>query len=196
MQKKLAIPLVLIISFILLACSISYEGINWSGDEESNRLSTGTALQELLNGITEEAPSSRIGGPLPVAEPTNVPQPTAVAEPIPVPVTNTTTEYSVTAQNFDCICEATGTVTQEYKVEGDQLLIGGMVFDKVGTNCYRRSWMGYYILVSGEGDNQTETQVEESRSSVITLTETGYIMENYQGDSGSPCCINTFTKKE
>ena len=86
--------------------------------------------------------------------------------------------------------------TQEYKVEGDQLHIGGMVFDKIGNNTYKRSWMGYYILVSGEGDNQTETQVEESRSSVITLTETGYVMENYQGESGSPCCINTFTKNK
>ncbi|NLC12802.1 MAG: hypothetical protein GX768_01975 [Chloroflexi bacterium] len=196
MQKKLAIPLVLIISFILLACSISYEGINFTDDEQLNRLSTGTALQELLNEFTAEAPSSGIGGPLPVTEPTSVPQPTAVAEPIPVPVTNTATEFSVTAQNFDCICEASGTVTQEYKVEGDQLQIGGMVFEKIGTNSYRRSWMGYYILVSGEGDNQTETQVEESRSSVITLTENGYIMENFQGDSGSPCCINTFTKNK
>ena len=112
-----------------------------------------------------------------------------------MPVTNTATEFSVTAQNFDCICEASGTVTQEYKVEGDQLQIGGMVFEKIGTNSYRRSWMGYYILVSGEGDNQTETQVEESRSSVITLTENGYIMENFQGDRVH-CCINTFTKNK
>lgn len=196
MQKKLAIPLVTLISFILLACSISYEGINWSGDEEANRLSTGTAIGELINQLTEEAPSSAVGGPPPIEEPTSVPQPTSVAEPISIPITNTTTEFSVTAQNFDCICEATGTVTQEYKLEGDQLLIGNMVFDKIGNNTFRRSWMGYYILVSGEGDNKTETQVEESRSSVITLTENGYIMENFQGDSGSPCCINTFTKNK
>ena len=196
MQKKIAIPLVLFISFILLACSISMEGINFTDDEELDRLATGTALSELVSQLSEEAPSSGVDAPPPLAEPTSVPQPTAVAEPISVPETNTTTEFSVTAQNFDCICEATGTVTQEYKVEGDQLHIGGIVFDKIGNNTFKRSWMGYYILVSGEGDNQTETQVEESRSSVITLTETGYVMENYQGESGSPCCINTFTKND
>jgi hypothetical protein len=87
-------------------------------------------------------------------------------------------------------------VTQEFKVVGDQLQIGDMIFDKIDNNTYKRSWMGYYILVSGEGDNKTETQVEESRSSIIILTDTGYIMENYQGESGSPCCINTFTKNE
>lgn len=196
MQKKIAIPMVLLISFILLACSISFEGINFTDDEQLDRLATGTALNELLNQLTEEAPSSGVDAPLVVPEPTSALQPTAVADPISVPESNTTTEFSVTAQNFDCICEATGTVTQEYKVEGDQLLIGGMVFDKIGNNTYRRSWMGYYILVSGEGDNQTETQVEESRSSVITLTETGYVMENYQGEGGSPCCINTFTRNK
>lgn len=196
MQKKLAIPLVLLISFILLACSISYEGINFTDDEQLDRLATGTALSELVSQLTEEAPSSGAAAPPPIAQPTRVLQPTAVSDSVSVPVTNTTTEFSVTAQNFDCVCQATGTVTQEYKVEGDQLYIGDMVFDKIGNNNYRRSWMGYYILVSGEGDNKTETQVEESRSSVITLTETGYIMENYQGDSGSPCCINTFTKND
>ena len=194
MQKKNAIPLVLLILFILLACNISREGIDFSGDEESNRLSTKAAMDEYFKQLAEEAPASGVDAPPPIVEPTRAVQPTAATDPILEPITNTTSEYSVTAQNFDCICAETGTITQEFKVEGNQLRIGEMVFDKIGNNTYRRSWMGYYILVSGEGDNKTETQVEESKSSVIILTETGYIMENYQGDSGSPCCINTFNK--
>ncbi len=196
MQKKYTIPLVLFISFILLACSISMEGINFSDDEQLNRLGTGTAIRELLNELTEEAPSGGVDAPPPVAEPTAILQPTAAAAPDPEPPTNTTAEYSVTAQNFDCICQETGTVSQEFKFVGDQLQVGDLIFEKIDNNLYKRSWMGYYILVSGEGDNKTETQVEESRSTVIKLTDTGYIMENYQGDSGSPCCINTFTKNK
>jgi hypothetical protein len=54
--------------------------------------------------------------------------------------------------------------------------------------------MGYYILVSGEGANKTETKVDELKTVIIILTDTGYILENYSGDSGSPCCIYTFTR--
>jgi hypothetical protein len=53
--------------------------------------------------------------------------------------------------------------------------------------------MGYYILVSGEGDNKTSTQVEEERRDVIILTEDGFISEHYQGEESSPCCFHTFT---
>lgn len=196
MQKRLAIPFVLFILFVLLACSISYEGIVFNNDEESNRLQTGTAIAELVKEFTDEAPFSGGEAPPPAVEPTQAILPTTAPVPIPEPVNNVLTDYSVTAQNFDCICQETGTVTQEFSIVGDQLNIGGLIFDNIGTNTYKRSWMGYYILVSGEGDNKTETQVEESRSSVITLTETGYVMENFQGDSGSPCCINTFIKNK
>ena len=75
MQKKIAIPLVLFISFILLACSISMEGINFTDDEELDRLATGTALSELVSQLSEEAPSSGVDAPPPLAEPTSVPQP-------------------------------------------------------------------------------------------------------------------------
>lgn len=193
MQKKIVIPLLLIILFILLACTISYEGISDTDSEDSFWRTTGT-FRDLLSELTVEAPSAGGDAPPPVAEPTAIVQPTIAAAPDPEPVTNTTAEYSVTAQNFDCICQETGMVTQEFKVVGDQLQIGDMIFDKIDNNTYKRSWMGYYILVSGEGDNKTETQVEECRSSIIILTDTGYIMENYQGESGSPCCINTFIK--
>jgi len=196
MQKKVVVPIIFIILFILLACSISYEGITFTDDEESSRRQTGTAIKEMLNAFTEEPPLSGGNAPTPIADPTKVVLPTAVSEPIPEPVTNTVAEYSVTAQNFDCICEETGMVTQEFSIVGDKLYIGDMIYDKVGANTYKRSWMGYYIIVSGEADNQTETQVEESRSSVVILTDSGYIMEHYKGESGSPCCIHTFTKNK
>jgi hypothetical protein len=194
MQKKFVLPLILTVLIVLLSCSISYEGVNFSGDEEANKIST------LQAQATEVADSQSYSAPPPVTEPTPEPQPTTqLAAPNasePETSTDNPTEYSVTSQNFDCICQETGTVTQEFKIEGDKLVLGDQTFDKIGDNTFRRSWMGYYILVSGEGDNKTETQVEEARSSVVILTQDGYIMENYQGDSGSPCCINTFTKNE
>jgi len=53
--------------------------------------------------------------------------------------------------------------------------------------------MGYSILMSGEGDQVTETKAEEENITVIILTNNGYVMESYKGSSGSPCCYYTFT---
>lgn len=192
MQKKHAISLVLLILFISLACVTSYtsKDPNFHFNEYDD-----DQYAHLLSRLTEESPSSGVDEP-PLAEPTIVPPPTAVAEPISVSETNTTTEFSVTAQNFDCICKTDGTETQEFRIEGDQVYIDGKVYDKTSNNTYRHEWMGYYILVSGEGENRTETKVEEIHATIIVLTETGYIMENYKGDVGSPCCIFTFTRKD
>ncbi len=65
------------------------------------------------------------------------------------------------------------------------------VYEKTGGSSYKRSWMGYYILVVDGKD----TQVDEERSVVMTLTDTGYTMEDFQGTSAFPCCIHTFTQK-
>ena len=35
--------------------------------------------------------------------------------------------------------------------------------------------MDYYILVSAEGDQKTETQVDEEQSTIIILTDTGFV---------------------
>jgi hypothetical protein len=67
-----------------------------------------------------------------------------------------------------------------------------MVYDKVGENTYQKTEMGYYILKSGEGDQATETKVEEEDRTVIILTSSGYVMENYKGEESSPCCFYTF----
>ncbi len=194
MEKKLVIPLILCILFILLACSIVNQGRDFMDDEESNLLETDTAIMQMISELNEEPPSSEGEAPAAPVQLTKALKTTAVTDPIPEPVSSTTAEYTVTAQNFDCICSETGTITKELTIVGDQLHIGKLVFDNIGGNSYKRSWMGYYILVSGEGENKTETRVEEIQSSVIILTDTGYILENYKGDSGSPCCIYTFTK--
>ena len=80
------------------------------------------------------------------------------------------------------------------KCQGDQLFFGEgegeQVFEKIGENTYKRSWMGYYILVVDGKD----TQVDEERSAVIILTNDGYLMEHYQGSNSSPCCVYTFTQ--
>jgi len=105
-------------------------------------------------------------------------------------------EYSVSAQDFNCICQVDGNVNVELRVNGDQLEVidtsgGVQVYDKIGENTYKRSWMGYYIDTTGG----KETKVDEEKSVIIFLTPTGYVMEHYQGSEGSPCCIHTFTKE-
>lgn len=191
MQKKLVIPLTLFMLFILLAC---FSAPSLTEEEISSREQTATALQEMVNELMEETPSSEVDAPAPPVQPTEAVKPTTVTDPTSAPVSSTSTEYSVTAQNFDCICSETGTATRELTVVGDHLHIGDEVYDKVEGNSYKRSWMGYYILVSGEGANKTETKVDELKTVIIILTDTGYILENYSGDSGSPCCIYAFTR--
>ena len=130
----------------------------------------------------------------PMQEPANKPEDSAGSE----TVTNNTgiNEYSVSSQDFNCICQVDGNVNIELRVNGDQLEVidtngGVQVYDKIGENTYKRSWMGYYIDMTGG----KETKVDEEKSVVIILTNNGYIMEHYSGTESSPCCIHTFTKE-
>ncbi len=103
-------------------------------------------------------------------------------------------DYSVTGTNFGCTCSVDGgTITTSLDIKGDQLTYADNVYDKIDENTYKRSYMGYYILVSGEGDQKTETKVDEERSDIIIITADGFISEHYQGSEGSPCCYHTFT---
>jgi hypothetical protein len=187
-MKKYA-PVIFVLMFLLLslACSVSYEGVVFSDDEEINKVMTATAMEAMVAVLQQESSTP---------EPTRPPlQP---QEPVAKPESSGPSEYSVTAQDFDCICRVDGNVTSEFHFVGDQLEVhspGGevIVYDKIAENTYRRSWMGYYILSSGEGDEATETKVDEERSVVIILNQNGYIMEHYSGTSASPCCIHTFT---
>ncbi|MBW6471714.1 MAG: hypothetical protein K0B14_01200 [Anaerolineaceae bacterium] len=102
-------------------------------------------------------------------------------------------EYAVSATNFGCTCSIdTSTMSISLDIDGDQLTYAGKVYNKIADNTYKRTYMGYYINVSGEGENKTTTQVDEERHDIIILTEDGFISEHYQGDEGSPCCYHTF----
>jgi hypothetical protein len=107
---------------------------------------------------------------------------------------NEVNEYAVSATNFGCTCSIdTSTMSISLDIDGDQLTYAGNVYNKIADNTYKRTYMGYYINVSGEGDNKTTTQVDEERHDIIILTEDGFISEHYQGDEPSPCCFHTFT---
>lgn len=103
-------------------------------------------------------------------------------------------EYAVSATNNGCICSVDNPIMSiELKIDGDQLEYAGNIYNKISENTYKRSYMGYYISVSGEGDNKTSTQVDEERHDIIILTDNGFISEHYQGEESSPCCYHTFT---
>jgi hypothetical protein len=104
-------------------------------------------------------------------------------------------EYSVSAQDFNCICQVNGNVNIELRLNQEQLEIvhpnGEVeVFEKIGENTYKKTWMGYYIDTTGG----KETKVDQERSAVIILNNDGYMLEHYQGSESSPCCIYTYTK--
>lgn len=109
-----------------------------------------------------------------------------------------TNGYSVTAENFNCICQdVSGIVTQELRIVDDHLEIvdadGGVrVYEKIGENTYKSSMTGYYILI----DNGQETRVEREEWIIVTLTDDGYSMSHNREDEDSPCCIHTFTQAD
>lgn len=143
-----------------------------------------------------------------VSEPVTTEAPVSAQEPVqqsgqpqdsePVTVDSGQKGYSVSAENFSCKCqEVSGIVTRELRVTDDHLEIveadGEVVpYEKIGENTYRRSWMGYYILI----ENGQETKVDREESVVVTLTEKGYTKSQFHGDEGSPCCIHTFTQED
>lgn len=195
MKKKFVVPILLITLFLMLACGIRMEGIDWVDDQEPLN-----PIREMFEQETLEAMNTEEAGSAP-ADATPEPEYQSVIPPGSDMgrVVVGSHEYSVNATNFECICQATGNMTVDFNFTGDQVEItnegGGatFVYDKIGDNKYQRSYMGYYILTSGEGDQVTETKVEEEQHIVIILTSNGYVMEAYKGSSSSPCCYYTFT---
>ncbi len=187
-KKNMVIPILAII-MITMACTISYEGVAIGSDPDIEHIEDMTATAERAQ---PSLPIEVVSTPQPTSQP-------AASQPSePETEKAGPKEYSVTATNFDCTCQVGGNVTVEFNFKGDQLEVvnnsGALdVYDKIGENTYKRSWMGYYILTSGEGDEATETKVDEERSAVIIFNDTGYVMEHYQGTSSSPCCFHTFT---
>jgi len=191
MKKTFIIPILLIALFLMLACSFGYEGVNFTDDPEPY-----DPLRELIMERTWEARKAEEAGST-EATPEPEYQPVAPSGSDTERVVAGQHEYAVTATNFECVCQETANMTVDFTFTGDQIEItneGGAptVYDKISDNKYQRSFMGYYILTSGEGDQATETKVEEENRVVIILTGSGYVMENYKGETGSPCCYYTF----
>jgi hypothetical protein len=189
MQKKsIAIYIVAILS-ITMACAISYEGINFGSDPDVEFVEDQTATAA---SAQTSVPQASLTTPVPEYRPDSAGGSSAEQ------VNSGTHEYSVAATNFDCTCQVDGNVTAGFNFKGDQLEYttpGGSVdvYDKIGENTYKRSFMGYYILSSGSGAQVTETVVEEEKHVVIKITDSGYVMEHYSGTETSPCCYHTFT---
>ena len=191
-NRRALVFFILAAIMVTMACSNSY--LNYEGKFSRERI-----IEEEDWGIILAAETPGISVDSTEEPPVSIPEPAYQPERSQgsVPVTNNagTNEYSVSAQDFSCICSVDGNVNVELRVNGDQLEIvdpsgGVQVYDKIGENTYKRSWMGYYILtVDGQ-----DTQVDEEKSVVVFLTDTGYVMEHYSGSEGSPCCVHTFTQ--
>jgi len=195
MNKKIAVPILLITLLLTLACGVGLEGISGSDDQKRP-----DPIREMFEQETLAAMNTEESGSAPAdATPESEYHPIIPSGSNMEKVVAGSHEYSVNATNFECTCQATDNMTVDFNFTGNQVEItnggGGatMVYDKIGENKYQKSVMGYYILSSGEGDQVTETKVEEENITVITLTSNGYVMESYKGSSSSPCCYYTFT---
>lgn len=195
MKKKFVMPIILITLLLTLACSYALEGISIGDPNEPNDPISEMFAQETLDAMDAEAAGSAPAEATPEPKYQSVTIPGSDME----RVVAGSHEYSVNATNFECTCQATDNMTVDFNFTGDQVEItnggGGatLVYDKIGENKYQRTFMGYYIITSGEGDQATETKVDEEQHVLISLTSNGYVMESYEGSSGSPCCYYTFT---
>jgi hypothetical protein len=181
--------------FLMLACGVGMDGISFGEDPEPPNPFEESYLQQTLDAMDTEETGSAPAAATPEPEYQSITLPGSDME----RVVAGSHAYSVNATNFECTCQATDNMTVDFNFTGNQVEItnggGGatMVYEKIGENKYQRSFMGYYILTSGEGDQATETKVEEENITVITLTSNGYVMESFKGSSSSPCCYYTFT---
>ena len=194
LNRRVIILTVVAVIMVTMACSLPY--LNYEGkfskerikkeDEEYIAQILAAEAPEISVSSTEEAPVS-------IPEPAYQRKESQGSE--AVINDGGINEYAVSAQDFTCICSVGGNVSVELRVSGDQLEIidpGGdaQVFDKIGENTYKRSWMGYYI----DTTDGKETKVDEEKSVIIILTDTGHILEHYKGSESSPCCIYTYTQ--
>jgi hypothetical protein len=197
MKKKFETTAIIVVSFlVMLACSIGYEGVAIGDDPEDYDRYLMSLTIEAMNSESVPQAAAATSEPVYQAASQQGADPSTVEAAV-----NGTHEYSVEAANFECTCQVDGNMTVSFNFTGDQVEVtnaggDGQVYDKAGENSYKRTFMGYYILDSGSGDQVTSTVVEEERSVVIILNHTGYRMEHFQGAASSPCCYHTFTKQK
>ena len=194
-RKTITIIIILLVLLTTLACLGSSGAMGETPDPAGQSL---TILQNLEK--QKEEASSNMNNAQPVVAPTasepdqeNPSNSNSSSEEIESAMSKEQ-DYSVSGTNFGCTCSVDGgTVTTSLEIKGDQLTYADNVYNKIDENTYKRSYMGYYILVSGEGNQKTETKVDEERHDVIIITPDGFISEHYQGSDASPCCYHTFT---
>lgn len=190
-MKKHHIFIAFFIILLTLSCTIYSDGWDMSGDPDPEEVAREQLLQQMEEAADTQQPEPEDSSAEDRPQGITVNQVTAPGE---QPKQAREREYAVSATNNGCICSVDNPIMSiELKIDGDQLEYAGNVYNKISENTYKRSYMGYYIVVSGEGDNKTSTQVDEERHDIIILTDDGFISEHYQADESSPCCIHTFT---
>ena len=194
MKKQAAFFLTLFFTiFMTLACAIGYEGLQISDDPDPVDPISELISQQTFEANMAEDPQQESQAPATGENQATEVPPISSSSDVESDLSRPF-EYSITAQNFNCTCSVDGNnQVVEFKFNGDQLEYAGNLYDKIAENTYKRSFMGYYILESGEGENKTSTQVDEERHVVIILTDDGFNLEHFQADEGSPCCYYTFT---
>jgi hypothetical protein len=197
MKKKfLMISILLLTLMLMLACSVSLDGIAF-GDEQE----TLDPFQELKANQTFDAMLAQDESAPADATPEPEYQPAdsqSSGDLNPETANAGTHEYSVEATNFNCTCQASGNITPIINFTAGQVEFAnadgsGLFYDKIGENTYKRTWMGYYILQNGSGAQATETKVDEERATMLIFSSSGYRMESYQGTEATPCCYYTNT---
>ncbi len=193
-RTTIALTIILLVSFTTLAC-IGFG--NRPGETPSPAEQSITIIENFAEQSQESVDSMNNAQPADPPPPEPEPAKPAsedVSSSDPESSYSEENEYAVSGTSFGCTCSVDGnTMTLSLEIDGDQLTYAGNVYDKIAENTFKRSYMGYYILQSGEGEDKTSTQVDEERHDIIILTDDGFISEHYQGDESSACCFHTFT---
>jgi hypothetical protein len=194
MKKKFVVITIILLTFIvMMACDLGI--LDTSGTEEP--YSNPYEQPYYQTQIAQETNDGSGSADTPKSEwQPSIPQDSGDQN--PETANAGTHEYSVEATNFDCTCQVDGNITPIIKFTGNQVEFpnadgSGFVYDKIGDNTYKRTYMGYYILQNGSGAQVTSTVVDEEQHTVLIFSSSGYIMENYQGSSETPCCYYTNT---
>jgi hypothetical protein len=198
-MKKSFLPILVSIIVFTLACSIGYEGLVIGSDPDVDHIyeMTETASAPGFEPITSGGiPVNRVDIP---EEPGSAGDSSSSTTSNVLPPSGDQVEYTVSATNNGCTCQVNGNMSLALDIQGDSLFYNlpdgtSQEFMKINDNMFKRSYMGYYILVDSSSGQEVETRVDEERHDVIILTQSGFISEHYQGNEGSPCCYHTFTR--
>jgi len=195
-MKKFALPILILMILLTIACVFGppSEGVYWWSQETPE-----TANEELEENLTSGNTPEPIEKPAATSEPDDQPDPSSPAE--ISGVTGDFVEYSVTGTDNGCVCSVSGNMMISLEIQDEKLFFNlpdgtSQEFQKINDNTFKRSYMGYYILVDTTVNPEIETRVDEERHSIIKLTQDGFVMENFKGNESSPCCYHTYTRVE